>query len=397
MSRAKCPRCGKNLEVEITSISDSTLRILLYCPSCGYYQQIKAEKRRTNTIKEVKEESKQTLIQPIKRVPNTAPKAVKYLMNIFRDMGYSSFIPTYYADLHIEPPEFGCDTSPNSLRRLGFSAEIADVLSRLLRERGIYRFYKFQEEAIRNILSGLNIIIVAQTAMGKTEAFLLPSLQIAIRSKRKPSVLAIYPTKALARDQLSKFVYYSRPLGIRVGILDGDTPWAERKRIVMNPPDILITNFDMIHYWLPRRHTRGGAIVKLFTTARLLVMDEAHVYSGAFGTHVHYILKRLSRIIKRNNGDIQFVLSSATIANPSEFGSLLIGENIKTVMGRGRRCKLSILFIYCYDPPFRASAKILAELVRSNTKTLAFLNTRSSAELAYNIIKRARNPYTGKD
>lgn len=391
MEKHHCPKCGSGLEIEITRLSKNTIRLLMICPKCGYFREIIArEKKPTEPPSEIKTGLP---IKPLESVPSDAPLGIKHIINLCRESSSATFIPVFYSDLHQDPPDFGCDVSVKSLVNLGFTYAFSEKISRLLEDRNISRLYKFQEEAIRLILKGEDVVIVAQTAMGKTEAFLLPALQIATHADTYPAVLAIYPTKALARDQLLKFMYYAKPLGLTVRVIDGDTPWRERRKIIENPPHLLITNFDMIHYWLPRYRSRHGSIVRLFTSARLLIIDEVHVYNGAFGTNIHYILKRLSRLIEEKGRKLQLVLSSATIANPKEFAECLTERKIKTIIGKGRRSKLSVLFIYSYDPPFKTSARLLAELVKSHIKTLAFFNTRSSAELAYNVIRRSRDPH----
>ena len=112
---------------------------------------------------------------------------------------------------------------------------------------------------------------------------------------------------------MQKLFDYAWIFNLRVNILDGDTPQSVRKQILMNPPDILLTNFDMIHYHIGKRTPLGS----LFPKARIVIIDELHEYSGAFGTHVHYIIKRLKRSAKRL-GAVQFIMSSATINNPEE-------------------------------------------------------------------------------
>ncbi|MEX0568728.1 MAG: DEAD/DEAH box helicase [Candidatus Njordarchaeota archaeon] len=395
MEKYSCPKCSSTLQIKKYALPDGSIRVTIYCPNCGYFREIIAKKTKDHVNKNKKNQTKDIQELPKIRLSNLSPdcpKAIREIVSFAEKNNFQAYVPVYYIDLYDEPPEYGSEISANLLTSLGFNEIIAKKLRDLLFLRNIFRFYKYQEEAIRSILQGEDVIIVAQTAMGKTEAFLLPALQIAFSEKQRPSILAIYPTKALARDQFSKFKYYATPLGLSVDVIDGDTPWSQRIKIIRSPPNILITNFDMIHYWLPRLRTKSGTIAKLFLSARLLIIDEVHQYYGAFGTHVHYILKRLSRLIEKMRHDkIQFILSSATILNPNEFGEMLIGRKIKTIVGRGRRTSLSVLFVYSFDAPFRTSAKILADLVRYKIKSLAFFNTRNSAELAYSLIKRQRD------
>jgi len=385
----KCPKCQEKLVIQKRNIDDSLVKLVLYCPHCGYYKELIVRPKK----KEEKETSSRegvAIILPLKESPSNAPKPIKFIFSKARENNFLEFTPIFYEDLYTDPPELGIEVSSKALASLGLTY-IADKICRSLQAKGIKRLYKFQENAIRFICKGYNTVIVAQTAMGKTEAFLLPALNVAYISEERPSVLIVYPTKALARDQLDKIKYYADPLGISVAVLDGDTPSKERRRILMDPPSILITNFDMIHYWLPRI-TKNKGIPRLFLSAKLLVLDEVHVYAGAFGSHVHYIIKRLRRLIESPGRKLQIVLASATISNPEEFSKMLIGEDVKVVVGRGRRVSLGVLFLYTHLPPFIVGAKILIELVKHGIKTLAFYNTRSSAELTYSVTKRAKLP-----
>ena len=387
MRKLRCPNCGSELGVDRELIGEDKIRILLVCPSCGFYKELVVRRKGEPKAPEEQAPSAGKLSVPVAEIPRDAPRPIKIVGSLAKELS-NLFVPVFFSTLYEEPPEYGIEVNPRGLESLGFDRELATRITLLLRRRGICRLYRFQEEAMRNILAGRDTIIVAQTAMGKTEAFLLPSLQIALRSKNRPAVLAIYPTKALARDQFSKFRYYASPLGMRVSVLDGDTPWSERTKILRDPPHILITNFDMIHYWLPR--LTKHRLARLFLSPRIIIIDEAHEYYGAFGTHVHYILCRLRRLIEARGQTLQFVLSSATISNPEEFGCMLIGKKVNVVEGKGRRASLSVLFVYSFDAPFRTAARILYNLVRNRIKSLAFFNTRSMAELAYNTIRRSK-------
>src|SRR3989304_6011238 len=187
---------------------------------------------------------------------------------------------------------------------LGLDGEISDYLQKI----DIKRFYKFQEDAIKEIAYGSNVVIEAPTASGKTEAFLIPVLQKIndkIDNHGKVLALFVYPTKALARDQYPKILEFAKRVGITVSVFDGDTKQSERVEILDNPPQLVITNFDVLHYHLWHR-TRFAS---LLNSVKFLITDEVHVYSGIFGSNVHYIIKRLKRICNK----IQFIASSATL------------------------------------------------------------------------------------
>ena len=194
----------------------------------------------------------------------------------------------------------------SSVNELPVDDKITSVLSR----KGIKHVYEFQEESIKRILLGIDTVIVAPTASGKTEAFCIPIVQKisershshtsylrtnqTTRTRNQISAIFLYPTKALSRDQLPKIREFAESIGIRVGIFDGDTPLNERNMILSAAPDIIITNFDVLHYHLWHR-TKFSYLLR---TSQFLVVDEAHTYTGVFGANVHYIVKRLERLCK---------------------------------------------------------------------------------------------------
>ncbi|WP_456475734.1 DEAD/DEAH box helicase [Candidatus Pyrohabitans sp.] len=261
---------------------------------------------------------------------------------------------------------------------------IAPELKAYLRARGIERLYHFQEEAFEKILAGKNLVICAPTASGKTEAFTLPVVQGIIRSGTGTTrALFIYPTKALARDQLSKFKEIEAATGVRFAVLDGDTPREEREKIYASPPEVLITNPDMlhIHLMLPWSEFRG-----LLHNVRYVVLDEIHEYTGAFGTSIHFILRRLRRF-----ADFQLIAASATISNPQEFASQLFGCSAELVSEEGRRGRLHFAMLY----PEQVSetsliVEIMRELYREGLKTLVFANTHRNAEVLLRVARRQK-------
>nr|MDO8061898.1 DEAD/DEAH box helicase [Candidatus Freyrarchaeum guaymaensis] len=269
---------------------------------------------------------------------------------------------------------------------------LAEPLVKALKEIGIDRLYRFQEEAIRKILDGRSIVIAAPTATGKTEAFTLPVFQLILQSRKgfgglRPQskgvkALFIYPTKALNRDQLPKLRALGKYAGITVEVLDGDTQERERNRIYSNPPDVLITNFDMIDYHLKRR----DRFSRLISSARFVVMDEIHEYVGAFGANVHFILRRMRRVC----GGFQVIGASATIRNPKEFGEALIGESVDVVAcNEGKHGRIHLVMLY---PATRSASTmivdVLSNCVRRGLKTLVFANSHKDAEVIARIARR---------
>jgi DEAD/DEAH box helicase domain-containing protein len=275
------------------------------------------------------------------------------------------------------PPEFGCMIN---------HAPVDEAIINVLKAKKIDYLYRFQVDAIRKILEGKDVVITAPTASGKTEAFCIPLLQrvaaeessrfSSLRSgKGKVSAIFIYPTKALSRDQLPKIEQLATPLGVRVAVLDGDTSEKDRTVIIDSPPDVVITNFDVLHYHMMHK-TKFSRILR---TAKFLVVDEAHVYTGIFGANVHHIIRRLERLA---GSTLQIVASSATLPNAAEFCQMLFGRNMHVISGRGRRGRINLAIIF---PSLRSYRSLMLDLLRQTTKrkhkTIVFASSHLSAEL----------------
>ncbi|HEX2558101.1 MAG TPA: DEAD/DEAH box helicase, partial [Nitrososphaera sp.] len=241
---------------------------------------------------------------------------------------------------------------------------VDEAIISVLRARKIERLYKFQEDAIKKILQGNNVVITAPTASGKTEAFCIPILQkiseevshfgsLRTGERGKVSAIFVYPTKALSRDQLPKLKELAEPLGIRVALLDGDTPEKERTSIMTSPPDVIVTNFDVLHYHMMHR-TKFSRILK---DAKFLVVDEAHIYTGVFGANVHHIIARLERIAGKK---LQIVAASATLPNASEFCQTLFGRQMNVVHGKGRRSRINLAILF---PSLRSYRSLALDLL----------------------------------
>ena len=273
-----------------------------------------------------------------------------------------------YKVLSNPEPEMGC-----KVEELGLDESITENL----KELKIEKFYKFQEEAIKEITFGENVIIEAPTASGKTEAFLIPVIQRIKKDASEGNVFAIfvYPTKALARDQYPKIQKFTEKIGIKVKVFDGDTKQEERREIIDHPPEILITNFDVLHYHMWHQ-TKFSS---LLSSTRILITDEAHVYSGIFGSNVHYIIKRLKRICTNK---LQFVAASATLDDAKEFCEKLFGEKMQKIQGSGRKGKTDFVMLF---PSLRTQRALMVELTKKltekNHKTMVFNNSHLNSEL----------------
>ena len=262
------------------------------------------------------------------------------------------------------------------------SVGLGGGIAAALAASGISEFYGFQAEAISRVLAGENVAIEAPTASGKTEAFAVPVLEALRRGLGDAgapgvSALFVYPTKALARDQMPKVSALAASAGLRAAVFDGDTPEAERARILRRPPHVLATNFDTVHYHMMRR-TRLSA---LLSSVRHLVVDEAHVYSGVFGSAVHHVVRRLDRIAGRR---LQVVAASATLGGAAEFCGRLFGRPFSGVRGAGAASQIEFVMLFPTMAPRSALVASLARdvAVTHRKKAMIFSGSHAGAEVA---------------
>ena len=260
---------------------------------------------------------------------------------------------------------------------------VGDALARL----GVSELYAHQAAAYETAQAGGNLIVTTGTASGKTLAFNLPVLE-ALAADPRRRALYLYPTKALAQDQARTLAALAVP-GVRAAIYDGDTP-TERRRQIRGWANLILTNPDMLHIGVLPRHDLWGDVLH---NLAFVVVDEAHVYRGVFGSHVANVLRRLRRLAGVYGAEPQFVLASATIANPGELARALTGTDA-TVLGddAAPRAERTIAL---WNPPLldaelgqRASAlgeasRLLAGLAGRGLRTICFAKSRKSAELIH--------------
>lgn len=260
--------------------------------------------------------------------------------------------------------------------------ELHPDLTTALRKIGITELYDFQERAIKKIRSGNNLGILAGTGSGKTEAFLIPILEYARTHLNQTVGLLMYPTKALAHDQMNRLEALTRNLKVNFERYDGDTPLETRDVILNHPPSILITNPDMLNV-----HLSDNRLQNIIANLQFIVLDEIHQYVGVFGAHVHYVLKRVKRFLKNRKG-CQFIGASATIGNPRKFLQTLFGEKFSIVTSKynwsGNRHHLMIRPKHS----LYSEAIFLIESLKDqdpSVKSIIFTDSHLSAEIVKKI------------
>jgi DEAD/DEAH box helicase domain-containing protein len=260
---------------------------------------------------------------------------------------------------------------------------LPEPLKVALEKRGVKRLYKFQYDAYKRILNGENVIIVAGTGTGKTEAFFIPLAKKILEEERaNPRAIILYPTKALARDQVKRFIEYSVYGKMGVGVYDGDTPEDQRRRIASSPPPIIVSNPDMIHVGL----IYSPYITKFVHQADIFVFDELHVYEGVLGSHIYNLVHRV-KLTKRTKP--QFIASSATIGNPKEFAESIFREDFTLVEGSPYRKGTAVHILVSSGHLSRWSVlAVLAKfLVERGLRFIAFVDSQQLAELVGSILE----------
>lgn len=282
-----------------------------------------------------------------------------------------------------------------------YPAGLRPELAGYLRQSGIDRLYSHQAEMFELAQQGKNVVITTSTASGKTLGFLLPVVQEILRNPRTRAMF-IYPTKALASDQYKALQPVLEYLGedrISAGVYDGDTTPAERSRI-RRSANIILTNPEMINSSFLPNHSRYGFDL-IFASLRYVVIDELHIYRGAFGSHLANVFRRLERVCRYYHSNPQFLCSSATIANPLELAGRICGRAFVQVKRDGApRAERRYIFL---QPPklmdkygkeigqasaVTAAANLLPELMEREISFIAFVSSRRNVEI---VLKETRD------
>ncbi len=262
-------------------------------------------------------------------------------------------------------------------------APLAAPLRRSLDAAGIGRLYSHQAEALAELARGRHVLTVTPTASGKSLIYMLPALEAAA-ADASSKALFLFPYKALEQDQLAGLNGFIRAAGLEgrtsAAVYDGDTPQPERRKLRARPPGILITNPDMLHMGLLAYH---GEWREFFANLKLVVVDELHVYRGVFGSHLHHVMRRLARVCRAHGSSPRFIVSSATIGNPAEFASSLLGLPFSLISKSGApRAGQHFLFVNpATGSPYTAATFLVERCVRAGFRTLTFTKARKITEL----------------
>jgi len=269
--------------------------------------------------------------------------------------------------------------------------------------KSIRQPYTHQAAAAEAVHAGKNVVIVTPTASGKTLCYNLPVLN-AILENSDSRALYLFPTKALAQDQLAELHDLNQRLDNRFGVFtyDGDTPSDARKSI-REKSHIVLTNPDMLHTGILPHHTRW---TRMFENLRYIVIDELHTYRGVFGSHLCNVLRRLRRIAGFYGRDPRFICCSATIANPGELASRLLEADVEVLNANGAP-SAEKTFVF-YNPPvvnralgirrsyINESSRVAQEFLKHDLQTMVFANSRLHTELLLKYLQQANPPLPGK-
>ena len=282
-----------------------------------------------------------------------------------------------------------------------FPSNLHPDIQSFLVKQNIQSLYIHQAETFCEAVNGKNIVITTPTASGKSLCFYLPVIQEILQNPVTRAIF-VYPTKALAADQyraLKPWIEYFGEYRLSAGVYDGDTPPDERKRI-RERANIILTNPDMLNGSMLPNHSKYGFDF-IFANLKYIVLDELHVYRGAFGSHLANVFRRLSRLCRYYHSDPHFLCSSATIANPVELAEKICGKTFTCISKSGAGMAERT---YCLiQPPEKldrdgnpygkesvisVAADLLPQLMEEKASFLAFAKSRKNVEI---LVKETRD------
>lgn len=288
-----------------------------------------------------------------------------------------------------------------SARFSAFPGDLSPLLRRYLENTlGITRLYSHQAAAWQAAQAGENVVVVTGTASGKTLCYTLPVLDRVLRDS-SARALFLFPTKALTQDQYEGLKAAARSTAesgdpVPVSVYDGDTP-TENRPSIRTKARLVLSNPDMLHTGILPHHTRWS---EFFRGLRYVIIDEVHVYRGVFGSHIANLIRRLKRIAAFYGAFPQFILTSATIANPGQLAERMIEIPVTVIDEDGSpRGKRHFLL---YNPPvinpdlgLRASSmhesiRLASDLLEMNVQTLLFCRARRTVEMMLKYLQQNR-------
>lgn len=255
------------------------------------------------------------------------------------------------------------------------------ALDEILRHSGIDKLYRHQSEALDYIRSGEHVVVATPTASGKTLIYNLPVFE-KILHKKEAKALYLFPLKALAQDQLktfSKMASFFKKATPRAEIYDGDTTTWRRKQIRATPPNVVMTNPEMLHLSLLPYHQQWRSFL---AGIEIVVVDEVHTYRGVMGSQMAQVFRRFRRICTYYGACPTFVFSSATVANPGQLVEQLTGLKAQTVCRSGApQGKRHLVFIDAVDGPAQAAIHLLKAALHRKLRTIVYTQSRKMTEL----------------
>ena len=270
---------------------------------------------------------------------------------------------------------------PAKPSKLVSGKQIPAPMINILHAMGIQKLYRHQADAVQHLRRGHDVAVATATASGKTLIYNMAVVERCLKNAESRA-LYIYPLKALAQDQLNAFRQFVSSMEAPVptaAIYDGDTSAWHRRKIRERPPNVIMTNPEMLHLSILAFHAKWELFWDSLDT---VVIDEAHTYRGIFGAHMAQICRRLNRICQYYQRDPNFVVSSATLANPGPLANLLTGTTPVAIdqdgAGSGRR------FVVLMDPsesPARTAILLLQAALHRGLRTIIFTRSRKMTEL----------------
>ncbi|MGE3636850.1 MAG: DEAD/DEAH box helicase, partial [Sandaracinaceae bacterium] len=285
-------------------------------------------------------------------------------------------------------------------------APIPDTLARpvadALRARGVRALYSHQAQAFELARAGVDIAVSTPTASGKSLCYNLPVLD-RLAVEREARALYLFPTKALSRDQEDALRGLMADAGLSHGAItyDGDTP-GDARRAARERSSILLSNPDMLHAGILPHH---AAWARFFANLRYVVLDELHTYRGVFGSHLANVLRRLVRVARFHGSEPTFLFASATIGNPGEHASRIIGRPVQVIAESG--APTGQRHVMVYNPPvvnaelgirasyLKTAVRLAGDLIQHEVPTIVFGQSRNGVETMLKYLRdRMRRSHT---